>query len=421
MKNLLILHASQIATPVGNSIKHGKEMGQIKSFSDGAIYLENGLIKYVGKTDQVVAKLKVIDIEKIDQIIDATGSALVPGFIDSHTHFLFSGYRLDEFCERVTGSTYMKIMEKGGGIQATVDATRLASFAELKKLGLQRVHEMLRQGITTVEGKSGYGLDEKTEFKQLKVFRELNVIQPVDIAVTYLGAHAIPREFQSQSNEYLDLMINKMLPTIKREHLAEFVDVFCDKGVFDLESSRRLLKAAKEMGFKLKMHADEIANLNGVELASELNAVSADHLIKISSAEIKELSKKEKTVATLLPCTAFCLKENFAPARDLIDSNCGVALASDYNPGSSFTCSIPLIVALASFKMNMTMNEILTALTLNGAAALDEAKEKGTIEPGKIGDIVFLKYPDFRYLLYNTGSNIISKVIKNGQLVYEDK
>ncbi|KRM89160.1 imidazolonepropionase [Liquorilactobacillus vini] len=419
MKNLLILHASQIATPIGNSIKHGKEMDQLKIINDGAIFLEDGLIKYIGETDEVIKKLNSNSISTIDQIIDATGSTLVPGFIDSHTHFLFAGYRLDEFCERVAGSTYLKIMEKGGGIQATVDATRNASAAKLKELGSNRLQEMLRQGITTVEGKSGYGLDEETELKQLRVFRELNITQPVDISVTYLGAHAIPREFNNQADEYIEFIIKEVLPVIKEENLAEFVDVFCDKGVFDLEVSRKLLKSAKKLGFKIKMHADEIANLNGVKLASELDAVSADHLIKISSAEIDELSQKENTVATLLPCTAFCLKENFAPARELIAKNCGVALASDYNPGSSFTCSIPLIVALSSFSMKMTMNEILTALTLNGAAALDVANKKGSLEPGKIGDIVLLNYPDFRYLLYNTGNNIVSKVIKNGRLVYQ--
>lgn len=420
MKNLLILHASQIATPTGNSIKHGREMDQIKCISDGAIYVENGTIKEVGKTNDVVEKLKKNNIIKFDQIINAAGSAVLPGFIDSHTHFLFSGYRLEEFCERVGGSTYMKIMENGGGIQATVDETRKASFTELRHSGMQRLNEMLQQGITTVEGKSGYGLDEKNEMKQLEVFRELNFIQPVDISVTYLGAHAIPREYQDKADDYVDLMISKLLPKIKREELAEFVDVFCDKGVFDLKRAEQLLKAAKKLGFKLKMHADEIANLNGVSLAAKLDAVSADHLIKISPEEIKELSKKENTVATLLPCTAFCLKENFAPARGLIDSNCGVALASDYNPGSSFTCSIPLIIALATFEMKMTMNEVLTALTLNGAAALDVANKKGTLEPGKVGDIIFLKYPDFRYLLYNTGGNLVSKVIKNGELVYEN-
>ncbi|WP_281164584.1 imidazolonepropionase [Liquorilactobacillus sicerae] len=419
MENLLILHASQIATPIGNSIKHGKEMNQIKIINDGAIFLENGLIKYIGKTDEVIEKVKSRNISTFDKIIDATGSTLVPGFVDSHTHFLFAGYRLDEFCERVAGSTYMEIMEKGGGIQATVDATRKVSSAKLKKLGSNRLQEMLHQGITTVEGKSGYGLDKEAELKQLRAFRELNVIQPVDISVTYLGAHAIPREFENKTDEYIEFIIKEVLPVIKEEELAEFVDVFCDQGVFDLESSSKLLKSAKKLGFKIKMHADEIANLNGVKLASELDAVSADHLIKISLAEIDELSRKKNTVATLLPCTAFCLKENFAPARELIDKGCGVALASDYNPGSSFTCSIPLIVALSSFSMKMTMNEILTALTLNGAAALDIADEKGSLEPGKIGDIVFLNYSDFRYLLYNTGNNIVSKVIKNGKLVYQ--
>lgn len=279
---------------------------------------------------------------------------------------------------------------------------------------------MIIQGVTTVEGKSGYGLDKETEIRQLRVLQELAVSQPVDLAITYLGAHAVPLEFKNDSEGYLNYMIDEILPQIKAEKLAEFVDVFCDEGVFDYQQSQKLLEAAKALGFKVKMHADEIANLNGAELAASIEATSADHLIKISSEEIKKLSEKQKTVATLLPCTAFCLQENFAPARELIDNNCAVALASDYNPGSSFTCSIPLIIALASFKMKMTMGEVLTALTLNGAAALDIADKKGSIEVGKVADLVFLKYPDYRYLMYNTGSNVVNRVIKSGKVVFEN-
>ncbi|WP_057738371.1 imidazolonepropionase [Liquorilactobacillus uvarum] len=419
MTNLLIVHADQIATPTGQDMKRGSEMNEISIINDGAIYVEDELIVSVGKTDEVLAELRRKNITKFDQVIDSTGSAVIPGLIDSHTHFLYAGYRLNEFYERVSGSSYMQIMQNGGGIQATVDATREVTYEKLKQLGLQRLNEMIEQGVTTVEGKSGYGLDQETEIRQLRVLQELNLAQPLDIAVTYLGAHAVPPEFQHNSEEYLNLMIDEILPQINEEKLAEFVDVFCDEGVFDYEQSQKLLEAAKKLGFKVKMHADEIANLNGAGLAANIEATSADHLIKISSEEIAKLSEKKKTVATLLPCTAFCLQENFAPARELIDNGCAVALASDYNPGSSFTCSIPLIIALASFKMKMTMGEVLTALTLNGAAAVNAADKKGSIEAGKVADLVLLKYPDYRYLMYNTGSNIVKKVIKSGKSVFE--
>lgn len=420
MTNLLIVHINQIATPTGESQRHGAQMNEISLVQDGAIYVVDDLIVNVGKTAEVLADLRKKNITDFDEVIDATGQAVVPGFVDSHTHFLFAGYRVEEFYERVSGSSYMEIMANGGGIQATVEATREAGFEELKKLGWRRLNEMIIQGVTTVEGKSGYGLDKETEIRQLRVLQELAVSQPVDLAITYLGAHAVPLEFKNDSEGYLNYMIDEILPQIKAEKLAEFVDVFCDEGVFDYQQSQKLLEAAKALGFKVKMHADEIANLNGAELAASIEATSADHLIKISSEEIKKLSEKQKTVATLLPCTAFCLQENFAPARELIDKNCAVALASDYNPGSSFTCSIPLIIALASFKMKMTMGEVLTALTLNGAAALDIADKKGSIEVGKVADLVFLKYPDYRYLMYNTGSNVVNRVIKSGKVVFEN-
>lgn len=417
MTNLLITHASQIATPIGSSGHGGSKMGEIKTWADGAIFISDGIIKAVGATDYVLNEMKLSGVENADQVINAHGKSVIPGFIDSHTHFIFSGYRLNEFCERLSGKKYLEIMEHGGGIQATVNKTRTSPASELFQLGMERLDEMIEQGVTTVEGKSGYGLNLDTEIKQLQVMRELDLAHQVDVASTYLGAHAVPQEFRSKPDDYVSFIINQVLPVIKEKDLAEFVDVFCEKDVFTNEQTRKILTAAKGLGFKLKLHADEIENLDGASLAAELGAVSADHLLTISDKEIDELSSSKKTVATLLPGTAFCLQETYAPARQIIDSGCSVALASDYNPGSAFTCSIPLIIGLASMQMKMTPEEILTALTLNAAAAIDRAETIGSIEVGKKADLQLVKYPDYRYLVYKTGMNIVDTVVKNGEVV----
>lgn len=412
MKNIIVLNADEIATPTGKCARFGNEMGHIKIIKHGTVVVENGRIAAVDTTQNILKKYNLRNYE----ILKAEGKCVVPGFVDSHTHFIFSGYRPDEFFMRLGGCSYMNIMKAGGGIENTVKATRKSSFKELYNLGIKRLDSMLSFGITTVEGKSGYGLDLETEIKQLKVMKELNRDHAVDVIGTFLGAHAVPEEFTGKSSKYIDFIIETVLPEVVDKKLAEFCDVFCEKGVISIELSKKLLLKAAELGLKLKIHADEIMYSGGAELAGRLDAVSADHLLNASENGIESLAKN-KVVATLLPATAFCLNKPYANARKMIDSGCAVALASDFNPGSCFSNSVPLIFALACIYMNMSAEEALTALTLNGAAALNRADTIGSIENGKIADMVILKYPGYKYLMYNTGVNIVDKVIKNGNTI----
>jgi len=306
-------------------------------------------------------------------------------------------------------------MNRGGGIVSTVKSTKAATLSELVTSGKNRLDSMLKLGVTTVEGKSGYGLDLDTEIKQLKAMKEINKAHSMDVAVTFLGPHALPQEYKGKENEFIDFQIQEVLPKVVEENLAEFADIFCEKNVFDIEQSRRFLKKAKEMGLKLKIHADEIVQLGGAELAAELEAVSADHLLQVSEQGIDDMISK-KVISTLLPSTAFCLKEKYADGRKMIDKGCAVALATDLNPGSSFTNSIPLIISLAALYMNLSPEEIISALTINGAAALDRAATVGSIDPGKKADILILDYPSYKFLPYHVGVNIVKIVIKDGKI-----
>ncbi|MBB6632027.1 imidazolonepropionase [Clostridium algidicarnis] len=411
MKNKIIIKdASEIVTCSGFEAKKGKEMQDIAVIYDGAIIIEDGIIKDIGISKEV---LKDINEEEYE-VISAKGRAVLPGFVDSHTHFVFGGYRAEEFSWRLKGDSYMSIMERGGGIVNSVESTRKATEEELYSLGQERLDSMLKFGITTVEGKSGYGLDIDTELKQLKVMERLNKDHTVDVVSTFLGAHATPKEYKDRTDDYVKFIINEVLPKAKDK--AEFCDVFCEKNVFSIEQSREILKAAKSLGMKIKLHADEIVQLGGAELAGELGATSADHLLQASDKGIKDMAKAG-TVATLLPCTAFSLKESFARGREMIDSGCAVALATDLNPGSCFTNSIPLMFALACLQMDLSIEEAITALTINGAAALDRADKIGSLDVGKKADIIMLKYPSYKFIPYNIGMNTVDMVIKSGKVV----
>ena len=421
MDKLLLYNCSQIVTPKGSHIKKGKEMDQVEVMQNASIYMEDGIILFLGANEEVLHRLGAACIEQIPgdiMVIDGAGRTALPGFVDSHTHFIFGGYREVEFMARLSGASYLDIMRKGGGIQSTVNATRSYGEDRLFADGRNRLQDMLSQGVTTVEGKSGYGLDLACEEKQLRVMKELNKVQPVEIVSTYLGAHAVPLEYKNDPDGYVTYMVEVVMPKVKEENLAEFCDVFCEEEAFDTEQSRFLLTEAKKMGFEIKIHADEIYDLGGGRLAAELGAASADHLLMISEESMAALAESE-TVASVLPCTAFCLNKPFAPAKKMIESGCGLALATDFNPGSSFTNSISLMLSLAVLKMGMTLPQALTALTLNGAAALKRADKIGTLEAGKQGDIVLLGYPDYRFLIYHTAKNIVHSVIKNGHLVYK--
>jgi len=411
---IMIKNAAELVTCSGFKAKHGKEMSELHIIEDGAVVVEDGIIKAVGKTEDILKKYD----EKDFQAIDASNKAVLPGFVDSHTHFVFGGYRAEEFSWRLRGDSYMDIMQRGGGIVNTVKATREASFEELMETGLKRLDSMLSFGVTTVEGKSGYGLDLETEIKQLKVMDELNKIHPLDIVKTFMGAHATPVEYKGRTDDYVEFMIEKVMPEIAKQNLAEFSDVFCEKNVFSIEQTRRIQEKAKELGFKIKLHADEIVQFGGAELAAELGAVSADHLLQVSDKGIEDMAKSG-VVATLLPCTAFSLRESFAPGRKMIDNGCAVALASDFNPGSCFTENISLVIALATLQMNIRIEEAITAITINAAAALDRADEIGSLDPGKKGDILILEFPSYKFIPYHIGVSTVEKVIKNGKIVFD--
>jgi imidazolonepropionase len=410
MSKLIIKNVSELVTCRGRAPKHGKDMSDIGLIKNGCLVIENDTIIDVG-TKEILKNYN----EEEYQVIDAENKAVLPGFIDSHTHLIFGGYRAEEFSWRLKGDSYMSIMERGGGITSTVRSTRNTSDEEFISLGIKRLDKILDMGVTTVEGKSGYGLEKETEIRQLKAMKELNEMHPVDIVPTFLGPHSVLPEYKGKEDEFINLMID-LLPEIAKENLAEFADIFCEKNVFTIDQSRRFLTAAKDAGLKLKIHADEMYRLGGTELAVELGCTSADHLLQASDEGIKQLSESN-TVATILPATAFCLKEEYARARYMIDKGCALSLATDFNPGSCFTNSIPLVIALAALHMKMTIEEIITALTINAAAAVGRSDRIGSIEKGKKADIIILEYPSIHFLPYHAGVNIVETVIKNGKIV----
>lgn len=414
MKNLIIKNASQVVTCSGFAGKRGREMNDLHVIEGGTVVVTDGRISHVLRAGEPLP----VD-EAGYTVIDATGKALLPGFVDPHTHFVFGGYREEEFSWRMRGDSYMEIMNRGGGIVNTTRATREASEDELFEVGRRRLDAMLRLGITTVEGKSGYGLDRDTEMKQLRVMRRLNEAHPADIVSTFMGAHATPAEWKGREDEFIDFNIREMFPLVAKEGLAEFADIFCEKDVFTIEQSRRYLQAAREQGFKLKIHADEIVQFGGAELAGELHCISADHLLQASDAGIRAMADAG-VVATLLPLTAFSLRETFARGREMIDAGCMVALATDLNPGSSFSASVPLLFALACIYMKLSPEEAVTAFTINSAAAIDRADRIGSIDVGKQGDLVLLQFPSYKFLPYHVGMNIVDTVIKQGEVVVKN-
>lgn len=412
--NLVIHSANEIVTCSGFKGKPGSQMNDLKVVTKASLVIEDGVITKITK--------EPLELEQYESkgftIIDATDKCVLPGFVDSHTHLVFGGYREQEYNWRLQGQSYMDIMQKGGGIINSVRGTKNASKESLIELGIKRLNSMTGFGVTTVEGKSGYGLDLETEIKQLEVMRELNKRHSLDIITTFMGPHARPPEYKQDPDAFIDFMIKDVLPIVDERGLAEFADIFCEENVFSIDQSRRFLEAAKKRGFKLKIHADEIVRLGGAELAAELGAYSADHLLQASDDGIKAM-QQAGVVATVLPCTAFSLKEHYARARYMIEQDLVVALATDFNPGSCFTESIPLLIALATNQMGLTIEETITALTINGAAALDRADQIGSIDIGKKADVVVHEFPSYKFLPYHIGVSTVEKVVKNGVLILD--
>lgn len=414
--SIIIKNAAQVVTSEGASRKSlkGVEQGKLRVIENGAVAVEGDKIAAVGTTAEVLTKVQAT-ADTI--IIDATGRIVLPGLVDPHTHVVFAGSREHELALKLEGLPYLEILARGGGILSSVEATRAASKEELVGRGLKYCSQMLAQGTTTAEAKSGYGLSTEAEIKTLQAICDVDRLQPVDLVPTFLGAHAVPKEFKGEANRYIDLVIDEMLPLVAEQNLASYCDVFCEEGVFSVEQSRRVLTAARDMGFALKMHADEIVSLGGAELAAELGAVSADHLLVISERGISRMAE-EGVIAVLLPGTTFYLREDhYAPARKMIEAGVAVALATDFNPGSSPNNNLQLIINIASLYLRMTPAEVINAVTINAAHALGRSKTIGSLEVGKKADIVVFDAPNYDYLAYRYGTNLVNRVIKNGRLV----
>ncbi len=406
----LIYNIGTLQTPLGSFPHAGAAQGENRKYHNAAVLCDGGVIRAVYENGALP------EVGADTQTIDAQGRLVTPGLIDAHTHLVFGGWRQNEIPLKLKGAGYLDILRAGGGILSTVRATREASGDELFEKSRAFLDELMAQGVTTAELKSGYGLDKETELKQLRVIKRLNEAHPMDAVATYLGAHAIPEEYALRSGEYIDFIISDMLPEIKRQGLAEFCDVFLETGVFGVEESRRLLTAAREMGFGLKIHADEIDELGGSLLAGELGAVSAEHLIATGERGMEALARGGVTAA-LLPCTSLYLNKSFARARDMIAHGIPVAVATDFNPGSCPSLNIGLCMTMAYLKYRMTPEEILSAVTINAACAVNRGGSSGTIEPGKKADMVIWNAEDMEMLCYRMGSNLAGTVIKNGAIV----
>jgi imidazolonepropionase len=401
----------------GSIPKRGDDLKNVGVLTNGSIASSEGRIVFVGEDDDLRNNVRLVDG---GDFIDGQGYVGLPGLVDSHTHLPFAGSREKEFQLRLEGYTYQQLAEKGMGIQTTVDATRQATRDELVKLSLERLDSMLSLGTTTIEAKSGYGLNIEDELKQLYAIRQADNSHPIDIFPTFMGAHEIPKEYKSRKEDYMELLIQEILPRVRENQLADFFDVFCEEGVYSIEETRHLIRAAKAEGFKIKLHADEFSPLNGAVLAAEEGAVSADHLVAISDEGIDKLAESS-TVATLLPGVSFFLmSEKKAPARRLIDRGAIVAIATDFNPGSSMTESLLFVMQLAVFTLKMSVEESINAVTANASYALTRDEEIGSLEVGKKMDLILCRIPHYLTLVYHFGINPIKHVIKNGKIVFRD-
>lgn len=411
--NLALVNIKQLVTVSANGkrLKIGPEMQSLGVIENAAVIVENDTITWIGRMED----LSMSGIKEAE-ILDCIDKIVLPGFVDPHTHLVFAGSRENEFAMRSSGATYREIAERGGGILNTVRDVRATPKKELKKLARRYLTALLHHGTTTVEIKSGYGLDMDSEVKLLETINELSTEEVMTIVPTFLGAHAIPPEYAGKKDQYIRLIIEKMIPYVAKKHLSVFCDAFCEQGYFDGSDCRSIISAAKAAGMIPKLHADELTSCGGAELAAEINAISADHLEHISNVGISALATTG-TVAILLPGVSFFLNHPHAPARKMIDAGVPVALASDFNPGSCMTYSMPLMMTIACTQMRMSPEEVITASTLNAAAALNMSHEIGSIETGKNADLVVLDIPNYKFLPYHFGENHVYRVVKNGVIL----
>lgn len=409
----LYYNISKLACVNGHKAKKGRDMSDIGYITDGAFVTDKDKFIFAGKRD------KAFELYPDAEKIDLKNKAVIPGFTDSHTHLVFGGYRVSEFMMRLEGRSYMEIMQAGGGIRSTTQSTRILSAEQMAEKTLPFVNELLSYGVTTLEIKSGYGLDKETELRQLLSMKILEEMTPLRIVKTYMGAHALPDEFKNNPSGYIRYICEEVLPAVKEQGIAKYCDVFCEKNVFSKEESAIIFDRAKELGLGLKIHADEIEDGGTTAFGVRYGCTSTDHLLHVSDEGIEALAFGE-TVATLLPITAFSLKEKYAPARRLIDKGAAVAIATDCNPGSCFSDSIPLLIALSSLNMGMTFEEIICSLTLNGAAAVGNAESFGSIQEGKYADFLVLKWEDPAFLNYHICGNGVEKVYIGGKMVREN-
>jgi imidazolonepropionase len=419
MNKLLIHSASQILTIPGGP-QRGRELGRLGIIENGAVYIEDGTIISVGPSAEL------LQAHPDAPQLNAAGRAILPGFVDPHTHLIWAGDRAAEFELRLQGKTYLEILAAGGGILSTVRATRAASQAELKAQTRRRARALLEHGTTTAEAKTGYGLDAASELTQLAALLELDTEGPLEIIPTYLGAHAIAPEYKDDPEGYTRLLCEKLLPEVQQWWRTQqanrplpFVDVFCETGAFTLGQSRRILETARRLGFRLKIHADEFDNLGGASLAAELGAVSADHLVKTSAQDIAALAASS-TVAVALPCTPFGLADpHYTPARAILEANGLLALATDINPGTAWCENMQFAIALGCRYLRLTPAQAIAAATINAAAAIGRADQIGSIEVGKQADLIILTENDYRHLGYRFGANLVQTVIKRGKVVVD--
>jgi len=398
-----------LQTPTGSYSHKGSKQAQNIKLIDAAIAVEDGIIREITQGGRLPQG-------EFDKVIDAEGKLVTPGLVDGHTHLVFGGYRQNEIPLKLEGADYLDILRAGGGILDTVRKTREASFEELYDKSEEFLDEMLALGVTTCEAKSGYGLDPENEIKMLEVIKALDENHPMDVAATFMGAHAIPPEYEGRGDEYIDMLCDEVIPEVRRRGLAQFCDVFCEDSVFDAEQSRRYLEAARSQGFELKIHADEIEDIGGSKLAGEMEAISAEHLIAAGDEGMDSMAKGG-TSAMLLPATSFYLGKNYAPAKTMIEKGIPVCIASDFNPGSCPSLNLQLAINLGYLKYRMTPEEILTAVTINPACAIDRGDLIGSLEEGKQADIVIWNAPDMEMLCYRFGSNLAETVIKKGEIV----